>query len=62
MASPKDYLVYIDKDNKTCAVIIDGGIWLHKRAELQDSGLKIIGYVSSGSEKEAIQYGDQVLR
>ena len=60
MSSPKDYILYIDKDNKTQAAI---ALWLTDvRSDLENDGNKVIGVVSSGSEKDAIEYGDQVLR
>lgn len=52
---PKDYIVYIDDDGKTRVV-------LSEYDYSQGADLNIIGYVSSGSEAEAIAYGDQVLR
>jgi hypothetical protein len=59
---PKDYIVYIDKDtNKTVAILAWAGPGIIED-KLKDYGHKIIGKVSSGSEKEAETYGDQVLR
>ena len=62
MATPKDYIVYIDKDtNKTMATTE----WSKKYGGedvIKKAGHKVIGIVSSGTEKDAIIYGDQVLR
>jgi len=57
---PKDYIVYIDKAGVTRAMLD-----LFKpgtKNALEKNGVKIIGYVSSGSEADAIAYGEQVLR
>jgi hypothetical protein len=59
MATPKDYIVYIDKDDKTRACLNYSYI---SEESLVEEGNKIIGYVSSGSEAGAIAYADQVLR
>ena len=56
---PKDWIVYIDEKNNTRAAIDN-----HTGTEVDiiEEGYKIIGFVSSGSEAEAVAYGDQVLR
>jgi hypothetical protein len=60
--TPKDWIVYIDEKNETRAVVaVDINGYRHTDF-LEAEGNKIIGYVSSGTEKDAIDYGDQVLR
>jgi hypothetical protein len=62
MALPKDWIVYIEKDtNETRADIISDYTSLPAE-ELEKKGHKVIGYISSGSMAEAIQYGNEVLR
>ena len=60
MATPKDWIVYIDKDSNETKATLDThqgmDVLIHKE------GHKIIGYVSSDSELSVIAYGDQVLR
>jgi hypothetical protein len=59
---PKDYIIYIDRDtDKTVAILAWAGPGIIED-KLKDYGHKIIGKISSGSEKEAETYGDQVLR
>lgn len=62
MGPPKDYIILIDKDtNKTVATLAwDDSEYLE--ALIEAEGHKIIGKISSGSETEARNYGDQVLR
>ena len=62
MASPKDYIVYIDPDGKTRATVVIHINGYEQRGFLEAEGNKIIGFISSGSEQQAIAYGDQVLR
>lgn len=60
MATPKDYIVYIEKGtNETIAIL---NIFSNDERRIKDSGHKIIGYVSSGSEADAIKYANAVLR
>jgi hypothetical protein len=59
---PKDYIIYIDKDtDKTVAILAWAAAGVIED-KLKDYGHKIIGKISSGSETEARNYGDQVLR
>lgn len=59
MSAPKDYVVYIDENNKTQAVIDD---YENTSRELREQGYKIIGYVSAGRQADAVEYGDVQLR
>jgi hypothetical protein len=62
MAIPKDYIILIDKDtNKTVATLAWAGSE-YLEVMLEAEGHKVIGKISSGSQKEAESYGDQVLR
>lgn len=62
--SPKSYTVFIDDKNTTRAcltfAIHDNSKDTDKMLEAQ--GCKVIGYVSAGTERDAIIYGDEVLR
>ena len=63
MATPKDWIVYIDPAGETRAVVdshtgFDDSGYL----DLIDEGNTIIGFVSSGCEADAIKYGNDVLR
>ena len=69
MSTPKDWIVYIDPNGKTQAVVVVRR--LHKsnldcefkqRSYLEAEGNRVIGLVSSGTEKDAVIYGDTVLR
>ena len=62
MASPKDWIIYIDKDNNTRATVAMDIKGYRQREFIEAEGNKIIGLVSSGTEADAIAYGDQVLR
>jgi len=66
---PKDWIIYIDPKGKTQACIIVQRLnksaddnEFKQRLYLEAEGNKVIGLVSSGTEKDAIDYGDQVLR
>jgi hypothetical protein len=60
--TPKDWIVYIDEKNETQAVLaIDIKGYLQTDF-LEAEGNKVIGNVSAGTQKDAIAYGDQVLR
>ena len=54
--TPKDYIVYVDPAGETRA-----SLWI-KAGILIKEGHTIIGFVSSGSEADAIRYGNEVLR
>jgi hypothetical protein len=57
--TPKDWIVYIDHDNKTRAVVD----WhTGTEVEIAEEGNLVIGFVSFACEKDAVDYGDQVLR
>ena len=56
---PKDYIVYIDADNVVRAVLDNYKVCVDE--VIVGYGSRIIGYVSSGSEADAIAYGQQVL-
>lgn len=60
MATPKDWVVYVDSKGKTRAVLDQ--YTPESRVPYQIDGNKIIGYVSSGSEEDAVKYADEVLR
>jgi hypothetical protein len=60
--TPKDWIVYIDEKNETQAVLALGINGYLQKDFLEAEGSKVIGYVSSGTQKDAIAYGDQVLR
>jgi hypothetical protein len=63
MATPKDWIVYIDKDtNETRAIVAMDINGYRQRDFVEAEGGKVIGLVSSGTERDAIIYGDQVLR
>ena len=56
--TPKDYIVYVDPAGETRACLT-----YHTRpVVLIKEGNTIIGFVSSGSEADAIRYGNEVLR
>ena len=60
--TPKDWIVYIDTAGVTRAVI---ALHLDNNAQeyaLETEGNNIIGFISSGSEAEAIRYGNEILR
>jgi DNA-binding NarL/FixJ family response regulator len=60
--TPKDWIVYIDEKNETRAVLALGINGYVQKDFLESEGSKVIGLVSSGSQADAIAYGDQVLR
>jgi hypothetical protein len=61
MATPKDYIIYIEKDTNNTQAAIDD--WTGDLpALLEREGHKIIGKISASSKADAIAYGDQVLR
>jgi hypothetical protein len=62
--TPKSYTVYVDDKNKTQACLTFA-IYENSKdldRELERQGCKVIGHLSSGSEREAKDYADQVLR
>lgn len=59
MATPKSWICYIDRDNETRACLDYGYV---DKQSLERDGCKVIGYISSGSEIEAIKYANEVLR
>jgi hypothetical protein len=62
MAKPKDYIVYIEKGTNETKAVMNYATKQDLTWYVEEEGHKIIGYVSSGSMKEAIAYADQVLR
>ncbi|MBW2645195.1 MAG: hypothetical protein JRE23_03265 [Deltaproteobacteria bacterium] len=60
--TPKDWIVYLSPSDefKLTHAVLDThegmDVLMHKE------GNKIIGYVTAGNEKTAVDYGDQVLR
>ena len=59
---PKDFIIYIDNDGKTRAVIDEHNDRDDMTDKLHAEGNLCIGYVSAGSEADAVAYGNQVLR
>jgi len=62
MAVPKDYVVYIEKGTNVTRAALNWPAREDLAGLIKKEGHKIIGYVSSGSETEAVKYGDTVLR
>jgi hypothetical protein len=66
---PKDWIIYIDPKGKTQACVIirrlnksDSDNEFTQRLYLEAEGNKVIGLCSSGTEVDAREYGDTVLR
>ena len=66
---PKDWIVYIDPKGFTRACVVVQRLnksgpdnEFKQRSYLEAEGNKVIGLVSAGTEKDAVDYGDTVLR
>jgi hypothetical protein len=61
---PKDWTIYIDRDNQTRACLTFGIYDNSKELEkyLEKEGCKVIGNCSTSEEIDAVKYGDRVLR
>jgi len=59
MATPKDWIVYIDGQTQKLHAVLD----THQGMDvlMDKEGHRIIGYVSAGTEASAVQYGHDVL-
>ena len=58
----KDWILYVE-DDKTKAFDVTGGKNYNEiKALCKEAGIPIVGYVAFEHEKDAIDYGNQVLR
>jgi len=58
--TPKDYITYIEKGTGITRAVLC--IFDNDKERIESCGHKIVGYVSSPSEADAIKYTDEVLR